>query len=93
MRARYQEKSSATPSGRPSIPAPSPPDPGASPGTAAERRDLMSAALGPGGALEVGLDSPEAAVTFFFTALTFTSCLAGGVGLGLASGAGSGLGA
>jgi len=88
IRARYQEKSSAMPSGRPSIPAPSPPEPGASPGTAAESRDLISAALGAGGPWGAALASPLALVTFFFTPLTFTSCFlgVGDGGLGIAGG-------
>ena len=79
IRARYQEKSSAIPSGRPALPAPSPPPPPASPGIFEARRFLMSEALGPVGSrdgLDVDLLSFEAGEveteTFFFVVLTLT---------------------
>ena len=79
IRARYQEKSSAIPSGRPALPAPSPPPPPTSPGIFEARRFLMSEALGPAGSrdwvddAELSVEAVEVETeTFFFVALTLT---------------------
>ena len=105
IRARYQEKSSATPSGRPALPAPSPPPPPVSAGIFAARRFLMSEAVGPGGSVDLEVEflaSADARVTFFLAELTLTWCFFGGSGggkgagfvsgTGVGSGLGSGLG-
>ena len=100
MRARYQEKSSATPSGRPALPAPSPPPPPCSAGSLEARRFLISEALGPAGAVDFGAEvlvsegEAEDTETFFLVLLTLTWCFAGvsgwGMGAGLVTGRGLG---
>ena len=98
IRARYQEKSSATPSGRPALPAPSPPPPLVSPGIFEARRLLISEALGPGGSFDlkeegfVSVDVVDTE-TFFLVVLTLTWCLGlGGTGSGIGSGFVAGVG-
>ena len=99
MRARYQEKSSATPSGLPALPAPSPPPPPCSAGSLEARRFLISEALGPAGAVDFGAEvlvseGEVEAETFFLVVLTLTWCFAGvsgwAVGTGLVTGRGVG---
>ncbi len=100
IRARYQEKSSATPSGRPALPAPSPPPPPVSPGIFEARRVLISEALGPVGSFdfedeEGGFASVDVVdkETFFLVVLTLTWCLGlGGTGSGVGSGFVAGVG-
>ena len=100
MRARYQEKSSATPSGRPALPTPSPPPPPCSAGSLEARRFLISEAVGPAGAVDFGEEvlvsegEADETETFFLVVLTFTWCFAGvsgwGMGAGLVTGRGVG---
>ena len=88
------------PSGRPALPAPSPPPPSVSPGIFEARRLLMSEALGLGGSFDfedeegvfVSADVVDTE-TFFLVVLTLTWCFGlGGTGSGVGSGFVAGVG-